>query len=153
MSISCELELSTSLLWVNFCYGCILVSFLFFNISPLIILKCKFQKSTSRTKLKFHSTDLYSVALLVFFVNSIRFLRDSITELLWYRLSMTLSLVVHLVWLIIGALTPKGQASFCQLVAISSTVWPINIRGVSVQLFMERWFNTYLFVVIWVPHF
>ena len=142
MSISCELELSSSLLWVNFCYSCILVSFLFFNISPLIILKWKFQKSRSRTKLKFHSTDLYSVALLVFFVNSIRFLRDSITVLLWYRLSMTLSLVVHLVWLIIGALTPKGQALFCQLVAISSTVWPINIRGVSVQLFMERWFNT-----------
>ena len=87
--------------------------------------------------LKFHLTNPYSVAFVVFFVNSILFLLYSI-EFLWYRLSMTLSLVVHLVWLIIGALTPKGQASFCQLVAISSTVWPINIRGVSVQLFMER---------------
>ncbi|KAK9995244.1 hypothetical protein SO802_019930 [Lithocarpus litseifolius] len=44
-------------------------------------------------------------------------------------LSMKLSLVVHLVWLIMGALTSKGPTSLCQLAAMSSTVWPINIWG------------------------
>lgn len=98
--------------------------------------------------LKFHLTNPYSVAFVVFYVNSILFLLYSI-EFLWYRLSMTLlSLIVHLLWLIMGALTSKGPASLCQLVAMSSMVWPINIRGVLVQLFMERWFSTYLFCLL-----
>ena len=53
--------------------------------------------------LKFHLTNPYSVAFVVFFVNSILFLLYSI-EFLWYRLSMKLSLVV--LWLSYHSIFP-----------------------------------------------
>ena len=49
-----------------------------------------------------------------------------------------------------GALILKGQSSLCQLVVLSSMVLPINIQGVLVQLFMERWFLHYFFCLYYM---
>ena len=116
-------------------------------------MKCKFQKPRTGTKLKFHSTDRYSVAFLVFFVNSILFLNDNRISLgqVEYNIepcstsgmtdirctdSKRISLLMPIGGYIIYGVAHQHSGG------IGSTLYGEVIQHLP-----------YLFVVIWVTHF